>query len=700
MKRILVATGLLLSIAVAVAQQPFPSTNPLASASTLPYQAPPFDKIKDTDYQPAMDEGMRLELAEIEKIASNPEAATFANTIEAMERAGALLQRVQRAFGVVTQANTNPTIQKIQAEEAPKLAAHRDAIVLNQKLFGRVKTLYDKRDTLKLDPESKNLLEKNYKNFVRAGAMLSEADAAKMKALNTEQAKLNSDFRRKLLADTNASAVVVDNVSELDGLPEADIAVAAETAKSRGLAGKYVIALQNTTQQPAQVYLKNRALRERLFKASMMRGHHAGENDLTPIVKRLTEIRAERAALLGFSNYALYGVSDQMAKTPDNAIKLMTDMVPATVAKAHAEAERMQKMIGSAFKLEPWDWQYYAEQVRKADYEIDESQVKQYFELDRVLRDGVFYAANRLYGITFKERKDIPVYQSDVRVWEVTDADGSPLALFYLDPYQRSNKAGGAWTSSFVDQNDLFGTKAVVYNVENFTKPAPGQPALISFSDTTTMFHEFGHALHAMFSKIKYPGSGGTPRDWVEFPSQFNEHWATEPEVFANFAKHYKTGAPMPKDLVDKIHRAQTFDQGFATTEYLAAALLDMAWHMEPVNASIPEVEDFEQAALHKYKIDVPEIPPRYHTTYFSHIWTNGYSAGYYGYIWSELLDDDAYYWFRENGGMTRANGDRFRKMILAPRGKTDLAELFRAFRGRDPIADPLLIERGLKPGH
>jgi len=696
MYRISFAALLVLS-SVSVAQQPLPQTNPFANKSTLPFEAPPFDKIKDTDYQPAIEEGMRLEMAEVEKIAGNPDAPTFANTIQAMERTGVLLHRAQRAFNVMTQANTNPTIQKVQRDLAPKLAAHRDAIYLNRVLFTRVKTVYDQRDSLNLDAESRTLLDRYYRDFVRSGALLSDADATTVKALNAEQAKLQADFRNKLLAEANASALVVDNKSELDGLPEADIAAAAEAAKIRGLAGKYVIVLQNTTQHPAQPYLKNRALRERLFKVSSLRGHHGGENDVTEIVKRLTAIRAEGAKLLGFSNYAEYALGDQMSKTPDSATKLMTDMVPATLAKTRGEAERMQKLIGSAFKLEPWDWQYYAEQVRKADYDIDQSQVKQYFVLDRVLQHGVFFAANKLYGITFKERKDIPLYQPDVRVFEVTDADGSPLALFYFDPFQRANKSGGAWTSSFVDQNDLFHTKPVVYNVENFAKPAPGQPALISLEDTTTMFHEFGHALHSMFSKVKYPSSGNTPRDWVEFPSQFNEHWALEPSVFANYAKHYKTGQLMPKDLVDRIKRARTFDQGFATTEYLAAALLDMAWHTLPANTSIAEVDDFERAALKRFNIDVPEVPPRYHTTYFSHIWTQGYSAAYYAYIWSEVLDHDACYWFRENGGMNRANGDRFRKMILAPRGSDDLASLYRAFRGRDPVVEPLLIERGLK---
>ena len=661
---------------VAFAQQPLPATNPFAAASTLPYGAPPWDRIKDADFQPALDEGMRLERAEIEAIASNPDAPTFANTIEAMERTGALLARAQRAFNALTQANTNPVIQRVQAEEAPKLAAHYDAIYLNRALFARVKALYDRRDAGGLDVEAAHLLERDYRTFVRAGALLSDADAATMKALNGEEATLVADFRRKLLAETNDSAVVVDDRAELDGLSDADIAAAAAAAKGRGLAGKYVLLLQNTTQQPLQMYLKSRALRERLFKASSMRGHRGGPNDTTAIVTRLARIRAERARLLGFSNYALFALDDQVAKTPDNAVKLMTDMVPAAVAKARDERNQMQALIGSAFTLEPWDWQFYSEQVRKALYDLDETQIRPYLELDRVLNDGVFFAANQLYGISFRERRDIPVYHPDVRVWEVFDADGSPLALFYLDPFLRPNKAGGAWTSSFSVQSDLLGTRTAVYNIENFAKPVAGQPALISMTDATTMFHEFGHALHAIFSKVRYPTSAGTPRDWVEFPSQFNEHWALEPVVLAHYAKHYRTGAPMPQELVGKIRRSRTFGQGFATTEYLAAALLDMAWYQRSADATVPDVDAFERAALERFNVAVPEVPPRYHTTYFSHIWTNGYSAAYYSYIWGEVLDDDAYYWFRENGGLTRANGERFRTIDPGPAGERRSGEI------------------------
>jgi len=560
-----------------------------------------------------------------------------------------------------------------------------------------VKAIYDQRASLHLDPESNHLVERYYRDFVRSGALLPDADKTTLRALNKEQSQLTTEYRKRVLAATNDAAIVVDTKEELAGLPDADIAAAAEAAKSRGLAGKYVLTLQNTTQQPPQTYLKNRALRERLFNASIQRGN-GGANDTTKIDSRLAQLRAQRAKLLGFPTFAAFNLDDEMAKVPDNAIKLMTDMVPASTAKARGEADRMQQLIGSEFKLQPWDWQYYAEEVRKKDYDVDDMQVRQYLDIDRVLRDGVFFAANKLYGITFKEQTNIPPYQSDVRVFEVFDTDGSPLALFYFDPFARSNKSGGAWTGSFVGQSKLLGTKPVVYNVENFTKPAPGQPALISFTDATTMFHEFGHALHAMFSTIKYPTLGGTPRDFVEFPSQFNEHWALEPSVFANYAKQYKTGEPMPQSLVDKIKKSRTFNQGFATTEYLGAALLDMAWHTLPPDAPLQDVNTFEPEALTRFRINVPEVPPRYRTTYFSHIWGGGYAAGYYAYLWSEVLDDDAYYWFREHGGMTRANGQRYRDMILSRGGSEDEAAMYRAFRGRDPVVEPLLIERGLKP--
>ncbi len=674
--------------------------NPFFTESTLPFHAPPFDKIKDSDYTPAIEAGMKEQLSEIEAIANNPQPPTFANTLEAMERSGQLLTRVNKVFLNLSQSNTNDTIQKIKAEEAPKLAAHSDSIYLNAKLFSRVKALHDQRDALKLDRESRFLIERYYKAFVRAGANLSEADKTTLRGLNQEEAKLTTQFEEDVLAETNNSALVVDNKADLDGLSEAEIAAASESAKGRGLTGKWVLELQNTTQQPAISSLTNRALRERLFKASVLRGNHGGSNDTKAIVVRLAQLRAQRAKLLGYPDYATFVLDDQMARTPQIAEKLMTDMVPAATAKARGEAARMQKLIDAqngGFTLGPADWEFYAEKVRKAEYDLDESQVKPYFELDHVLHDGVFFAANKLYGIAFKERKDLPVYQPDVRVFEVFDADGKSLALFYADYFLRPNKSGGAWDDSFVDQSSLFGTKPVIVNVANFTKPAAGQPALLSFDDVTTMFHEFGHALHGMFSHIHYPTLGSVPRDFVEFPSQFNEHWALDPLVFANYAKHFQTGKPMPQALVDKIKKSRTFNQGYKTTEYLAAALLDMAWHALPADASTQDVNAFETSALKHFQIDMSQVPPRYHTTYFSHIWDGGYSAGYYAYLWSEVLDDDAFYWFKEHGGLTRANGQRYREMILSRGGTEDAAALYRAFRGRDPSVEPLLEERGLK---
>ncbi len=681
-------------------QQAFDESNPFAKPSTLLFQAPPFDRIKDSDFQPAIEEGMRRQLVEVEAIANNSDAPTFANTIEAMERTGELLRRVQRVFSSLVQSNTNATLQKVQTAEAPRLAAHRDAIYLNSRLFARVKTIYSQRERLGLTADAEYLVVRYYRDFVRAGALLSDADKDTLRSLNKEQSQLSNQFRMRVLAGTNASALVIDNKAELDGLPEADIAAAAEAAKNRGLAGKWLLTLQNTTQQPAQAYLKNRAVRERLFKASVERCGQSGDKDTTLIVERLAQLRAERARLLGYPNFAAYVLEEQMARTPENAIKLMTSLVQASTTKARDEAARMQKLIDKehgGFKLEPWDWQYYAEQVRKAEYDLDESQVRPYFELDRVLRDGVFFAATKLYGLTFKERTDIPVYQPDVRVFEVFDADGSPLALFYADFFSRPNKAGGAWSGGFIGQSGLLGTRPVVTNNENITKPAPGRPALLSFTEVSTMFHEFGHALQSMMSNVRYTGTG-MPRDFVEVPSQFNEHWALEPTVFSNYAKHYQSGEPMPGGLVEKIKKAATFNQGFMTTEYLEAALLDMAWHMLPADAPLQNASTFESDALKRFHVYLPEIPPRYHTTYFSHVWSGGYSAGYYAYLWSEVIEDDAYAWFRERGGMTRENGQLFREKMLSHAAAQDVAGMYRAFRGRDAEVEPLLEERGLKP--
>jgi peptidyl-dipeptidase Dcp len=694
-----------LTLAACSKSQPamtFTSSNPFASESALPYQAPPFDKIHNEDYQPALEEGMRAQIAEVGKIAADSAAPTFDNTIVALERTGMLLYRANNVFQAITQANTNDTLQHLQAAIAPKLAAHYDAIHLNPALFARVKTVYDERAKLELDTIQRFLVERYYKDFVRAGALLADSDKAKLRALNEEESKLSTDFQNRLLNATKAGGVVIGDKAELAGMSDGEIAAAADAAKARKLDGKWVLPLQNTTQQPYQTSLSNRVTREKLFRASTTRTEHGDSNDTRALIVRLAQLRAERAKLLGFPNLAAYVLDDQMAKTPDRAIKLLTDMVPAITAKVNGEAKAIQAEIDrqkAGFKLEGWDWQYYSEQVRKAQYALDENQLKPYFELDRVLHDGVFFAAHELYGLTFKERKDIPVYQPDVRVFEVFDADGTPMALWYCDYFKRDNKIGGAWENSFVDGMGLLKTKPVIYNVANFTKPGAGQPALLSFDDVTTMFHEFGHALHAMLTHVEYPRLTGTnvPTDFVEFPSQFNEHWALYPSVLANYAKHYQTGQPMPAELVDKLKKARTFNQGFAMSEIVQAMLLDMAWHTLPAGPEQTDVDAFEADALKRFHVDMPVIPPRYRSTYFAHIWSGGYAANYYAYMWSEVLDDDAYAWFTEHGGMTRANGQRFRDMILSRGGTNDVAVLYRAFRGRDPQVGPLLEQRGLK---
>ncbi|HYS69688.1 MAG TPA: M3 family metallopeptidase, partial [Gemmatimonadaceae bacterium] len=646
-------------------------SNPFFVESSLPYHAPRFDLIRNEDYQVALEQGMKQQLAEIDSIARQTTQPTFENTIVAMEKAGALLTRVSKTFTGVVGANTNDTLQKIQDAEAPKLAATNDAIYLNDQLYQRVKSVYDRRNASNISPEQVALIERYNRDFVRGGAQLSEADKTRIKSINQELSKLSTDFTNKLLAGTKAGALVVDNPSQLAGLTNDEIQTAADAAKQRGLNGKWVVPLRNTTQQPSQAELTNRAVRQKLFELSTLRTERSDSNDTRGTIRRMAELRAEKAKLLGYPTWADYALATQGAKTPGNAIKLLTDLVPPATARARSEAADMQKLIdqqGGGFKLQPWDWQYYSEQVRKAKYDLDESQIMPYFELNNVLQNGVFFAANKLYGLTFKERHDIPVYNPDVRTFEVFDANGQPLALFYADYFKRDNKQGGAWMDQFVDQSALTGWKPVVYNVANFTKPAPGQPALLTYDDVTTMFHEFGHALHGMFSNVQYPTLSGTnvPRDFVEFPSQFNEHWALDPTVFANYAKHYQTGAPMPAALVAKIKNSQTFNQGFAMTEILAASLLDFAWHTLPAGSAPQDVDAFEAAALKRFNVDVPEVPPRYHSTYFSHIWDGGYSAGYYAYTWSEVLDDDAFAWFREHGGLTRANGDRFRSMILS----------------------------------
>jgi peptidyl-dipeptidase Dcp len=678
------------------------STNPFMAVSTLPFQAPAFDKIKDSDYLPAFTEGMRQHLAQIKQITDNTQPATFDNTLLPMEQSGEILDRVSRVFFSVVQADTNPERQKIQEEVVPKLAAHSDAIYLDAKLFERVKAVYDARASAGLDAEQLRVVEETYKGFVKAGAQLNDTDKETLKQYNAEEATLANDFHNKLVAATAAGAVVIDDKAQLAGLSDADIAAAEEAAKGRKLDGKWVLSLQNTTQQPVLTSLQNRDVRAKVLEASETRTEHGDANDTRKIIQRLAQLRAAKAKLLGFPNYAAYNLTDQMAQNPANALKLLTDTVPAATAKARGELAEIQQVIDTqkgGFKAAASDWDFYAEQVRKAKYDLDESQIKPYFELDNVLQNGVFFAANQLYGVTFKERKDLPVYHPDVRVFEVTDADGKALALFYADFYKRDSKSGGAWMDVFVEQNGLTGTRPVVYNVCNFTKPAAGQPALLSWDDVTTMFHEFGHALHGMFSNTRYPSVAGTgvPRDFVEFPSQFNEHWASDPKVFANYAKHYQTKEAMPQALVDKIAKAKTFNQGYMTTEYLSAALLDLAWHTQGADAPLQDVDKFEADALKRFKVDLAQVPPRYRSSYFDHIWGGGYSAGYYAYFWAEMIDHDAFEWFKENGGLTRENGQVFRDKILSIGNTRDLSTAYRDFRGKDPSVEPLLHNRGLK---
>jgi len=679
----------------------FGPSNPFYAESTLPFHAPPFDKIKDGDYQPAIEAGMAEQLSEIQAIADNPAAPTFVNTLVAMEKTGQLFQRATAAFGAVTGANTNPVLQKVQAEEAPKLAAHADAIYLNAKLFARVAAVYKQRESLKLDPEALRLLEVTYDSFVRAGANLSDADKTELKKLNEEISTLSNDFSTKLLAATKEGAYFTTDKGALAGLSDAQLAAAAQAAQGRKQQG-YLLPLQNTTQQPDLAALRVRATREALFGKSWNRAERSDADDTREIVSRMAQLRARRAQLLGYPNHAAWKLGDQMAKTPEAALKFMDALVPGATAKAAIEGKDIQEVIDAqkgGFTLQPWDWNFYAEQVRKTKYDLNEAEIKPYFELNQVLENGVFYAAHQLYGITFKERKDIPVYQPDVRVFEVSDADGKPLALFYCDYFKRDNKNGGAWMDVFVNQSKLLGTLPVVYNVANLPKPAPGEPALISFTDVTTMFHEFGHGLHGMFANTEYPSLSGTAtsRDFVEFPSQFNEHWALYPAVFNNFAKHYKTGAPMPAELAAKIKKAATFNQGYMLTELVAGAELDMQWHTLPASAPLQKPDAFEKQALEKTHLLLKAVPPRYRSTYFSHIWGGDYSAGYYAYLWAEMLDDDAYQWFEEHGGLTRANGDRFRQMVLSRGNTEELAKMYAGWRGKEPSVEPMLKDRGLK---
>ncbi len=681
--------------------KPAAHANPLLVASSLQFQFPPFDQIKNEDYAPAFTQSMAEQLKEVEAIANNPEPPTFDNTMVALEKSGRTLTRVNAIFGNLAGANTNPVLQKVEAEMAPKLSAHADEILLNSKLFARVQKLYDQREQLGLDAESKYLLERYQKDFIRAGAKLSDADKKKLKAMNAELATLQTKFTQDVLKEKNANGVWVDKKEELAGFADNEIAAAAKAAKDQKKDGQFLIPLQNTTGQPALSSLENRTLRERIMNASLTRNSKGGGFDTRDTIMKIARLRAERAALLGYKTHADYQLEDQTARDVATVNKLLGELAPPAVANAKREAADMQAVIdqeGGKFPLASWDWAFYSEKVRKAKYAFDESQVKPYFELNHVQQDGVFFAANQLYGLTFKERKDLPVYQEDVRVFEVFDADGKSLAFFISDMYARPSKRGGAWMNEYVSQSDLLGTRPVVANHLNIPKPPAGEPTLLTFDEARTMFHEFGHALHGMFSNVKYPRFAGTnvPRDFVEFPSQVNEMWATWPAILKNYAKHYQTGEPMPQELLDKVVAAEKFDQGFKTTEYLAATLLDQAWHQLKPSEIPKDAMAFEADALKRYGVDFAPVPPRYRSPYFSHSFSGDYSAGYYSYIWSEVLDADTVQWIKNNGGLKRENGDRFRQTLLSRGGSQDALEQFRNFTGGPPDIKPLLERRGL----
>lgn len=682
---------------------------PFAAPSTLDLNYPRFDQIKDGDFAPAFDAGMAQELREIDAIADNPEKPTFQNTIVAMEKSGQLLGRARSVFGNLVGTDKTEARDKLQTEYAPKFSAHNDAIALNPKLFARIKALYEQRDGLGLDAVDRRLLEKRYEDFVRAGAALSEAQKARIRQINTEMSKLGTQFNQNVLAEVNDSAVVVDGRDELKGMSEEQIAAAAEAAKARKLDGKYVIALLNTTGQPAEAQLESRALRERLYRASVTRGSRGNQWDNTAIVSQVLKLRAERAKLMGYDTSANFVLADETAANQDNVNKMLRQLAPAAVANAKREAGDLQAMIDTeqkakgqpSFQLAPWDWSYYSEKVRQAKYSFDESQLKPYFEMKSVLENGVFFAANKLYGISFKARPDLPKYHPDTWVYDVFDKDGKRLAIFIFDPYARASKRGGAWMNTYVSENALLGEKPVVANHLNIPKPSEGKPTLMTWDEVTTAFHEFGHALHGFFQDVRYPYfSMNVPRDFVEYPSQVNEMWADWPEVLANYAKHYQTGAPMPKELLDKVIAASKFNQGFATTEYLGAAMLDQRWHQLPLD-NIPGaagVMAFEAEALKADGIDYAPVPPRYKTPYFSHI-MGGYAAGYYAYIWSEVLGANTEQYIRQHGGLLRDNGDRMRKLVLAPGGEIEAGKLFPNFSGYEAKIEPLLEKRGLTTG-
>ena len=679
-----------------VAKQKTMADNPFFHKSSLQYEAPEFDKIKDEHFKPAFDFGLKQHTQEIEKIANNPEKPTFENTIVAMEKSGEVLNRASIVFYNLTSSNTNPTLQKLEEEYAPIFASHSDNIYLNDKLYQRIKNISDNG----LDAESKRLLQYYRQNFEIAGAALSSQQKNELKEVNQQLAKLETQFSNKLLEARKQGGLLISDVKELDGLSADEIAAAAADAKIAGHDGQYLLALQNTTQQPLLQNLKNRATREKLFKASWLRAEKGDKNDTRETIQQLVKLRLKKAQILGKKSFAEWRLQDQMAKKPEAAMNLMKQIAQPAVETAKREQAEIQELIksqGGNFEVQPWDWNFYSEQVRKAKYDLDENQIKPYFEVTTVLEKGVFYAAEKFYGLTFKKRTDLPVYHPDVVAYEVFDKDGKSLAIYYLDFFTRSSKSGGAWMNNFVTQSYLLGTKPVIVNVYNFQKPAAGKPSLISFDDVTTVFHEFGHSIHGMFASQKYPSISGTatPRDFVEFPSQINEHFALEPEVLNNYAVHYETKQPIPQDLVEKIKKASKFNQGYATTELVSAAMNDMMWHSVTDESQNIPVLDFEKKALADNGFTVAAVPPRYHAPYFAHIWGGGYSAGYYAYLWSETLDNDAWEWIKSHGGMTRENGDRFRKYILSVGNSVDLNQAFRDFAGHDPDIKPLLRNRG-----
>jgi peptidyl-dipeptidase Dcp len=678
-------------------------SNPLLAPSPLPWEAPDFAKIKHEHFLPAYQAGIREQLNEVQAIASQSPSPTFANTIEALEKTGMTLTRVDNVFSNLSSAHTDEKIQAIEAEMAPKLAAHSDNILLDRKLFQRVRSLYEQRASLGLNAQQQQLLKEYFERFVRAGAPLDDAAQARIRAINEEQSSVHTKFQDNLLAITREIAVVVGDRDELQGFSDGDIAAAAQAAKDRGLEGKYLLNITNTTRQPILTSLQNRAVRERVWRASAHRGlGQSGGIDNRPLVLQLAKLRAERAKILGYENHSAYALQNQMAKHPKAAFSMLTDLAPTVVAKARREAAEIQALMkaeGATFDLKPWDWEFYAEKVRKAKYSVDESEVKPFFELESVLQNGVFYTMNQLYGVSFKERKDLPVYCEGVRVFDVFDSNNQQLGLFYADYYQRESKRGGAWMSAFVNQSGLRNEKPVVINVLNIPRPASGEPTLLTYDMVTTLFHEMGHALHGLFSDVHYPALAGTnvPRDFVEFPSTFHEDFAIRPDVLNQFARHHKTGQTIPSELLDRVLAANKFNKGFDTLEYLSAALLDLEWHSLSEDQIPSDIEAFEAATLKKYGVDFEPVPPRYRTAYFAHIWPGGYSASYYAYLWSEVLAADAYDHMKAIGGMNRENGLKFRKSILSTGGSREPMQSYIDFRGKEPSVDGLLIRRGLK---